>query len=526
MRGMTGVTRNLGRRLGAAVAVAAIATLGLAACAGPGATGSSGSPKERGVLNVTSVSAPSTLNPAASGNGSDAVYQQLAYAPLIQIDSEGALVPGLAEKWGYEGEGNTTFSLTLRDGLKFADGTPLDGAAVAASLNYFAKNATGPAAAAFSTLSAAADGAKGVTITSSVANPVIADLVSTRFLGGNIISPAGLASPDALGTKTFGAGAYVLDSDQSLSGDHYTFVPNKNYYDQKGIHFDKVVVKVVTNPSSAIQAMKTGQIDAVAGDSTTVKSARDAGLTVLNAPSSWTGAFVLDTAGEVTPALGKVEVRQAMNYAIDRTAIAKAVFGEFASPVQQPNDPGFDAFDEKLEGTYDLDLAKARSLLADAGYPDGFTVTWAYPTYEPQTAKVVQAMASQLSEIGIKAELHGAANITELITMLTSKENSLWSLQWGGQSQFANTKQVWLAGSQVNPFGHVAPGLDAAFQKYSEASVDDRDATAQAVERILVENAVSIPVAKVDTIYYHVADLKGVALQKTGEINNVIYWSR
>ena len=498
----------------------AIAGMLLAGCSGTSTSGS----HSGGTITVADNSAPSTLNPVGAGNGPDLSYQELAYASLIQQDPHGKLVPGLAKSWGYVGSDNKKFELTLRANMKFADGEPITAKAVAASLNYFAAKGTGPSASAFHLMHATADGALKVVLTTTQSNPVIPSLLSPYFLAGNVIAPKGLNNKKELGTKTFGAGPYVLDNSQTVTGDHYTFVPNANYYDQSQIHYKSFTVKVISDTSSVVQALRSGQVSVGTGDVTTVGAAKSAKLTVLHKPSTWDGAFIIDRTGETTPALASLKVRQALNYAVDRSAITKAVFAPYGTTTDQPNTPGQDAYDPALESKYSYNPTKAKQLLAEAGYSDGFTIKWAYPSFENVTAKVVQAMAADYNAIGIKTELTGAANISEFLTDLRSKQYGLWSFAWGGQSQYANTAQVWLAGGEINPFGQVPDGLAEAFDKYTTASASDSVAAAQAVQAVLVNQAVSVPVSKFDTIVFHNTKVKGVALQDDGLLNNEIYW--
>lgn len=509
----------------AAQCAAGLLAVALAGCAGPNATSDSDGAEATGLLTLSSLSAPSSLDPAASGNGSDGVYQMLAYEPLINVGPTGDLEPGLATEWAYVGDGNTVLEVTLRDDAKFSDGSDVTADSVAASLNYVAQNGTGPASSAFSTVTAEATGPNTVTLTSSNPNPVLPNLISTHYLAGNIISPAGLADPTALATATFGAGPYVYDPTESVAGDHYAFIPNEHYYDPSRIGFDSVVVKVVSNPTSALQAMKTGQLDFANGDAPTAAAAEEAGLTMLSAPSAWVGAFIIDSDGATVPALASVDVRRALNHAINRTEIAEAVYGGFGSAVSQPNVPGHDAFDESLEDIYPYDIDKAKQLLADAGYPDGFSLRWAYAAYEAQTAQTVEAAAAQLKEAGIDVQLDGATDLGELVGYLTDGEHSLLSLGWGGQSQFANTNQVWLENAQINPHHVVVPGLNEAFEAYAAAPPQNRDAAAQAVQKIIVDEALTLPIARVDTVYFVNPRIKGAQLIDIGFMNNPKYWS-
>ena len=502
------------------VAVGALAAGTLTACSTSGSSTST-------TLTIAASSAPLSFDPTKDSNGNtQTFYQELAYEPLIESNGQGKLVPGLATKWGYEaGHEGTRFDLNIRSNAKFADGTKVTTQAVANSLNFFIKNATGPTAVSYAGLSAESISASQVRITSATPNPIIADLMTPYNIGGNIISARGLADPTGLAKASFGAGPYIYQPSQSVAGDHYTYLPNKNYYDQSRIKFSKVVMKVIANNNSALQALRSGQIDLFLGDSTLVSSAQAAKLTIVHAPSSFDGFFILDWKGKIVPALGNVKVRQAINYAIDRKAIAKAVYGDYGSALDQPNTPGWDAYSKSLDSTYPYDVAKAKKLLTDAGYGSGFTMSIMYTAFEPTTTKLIQAVADQLSKVGITVQLKADADFAALGADLGSKQYAGVSLTWGGQTQFVNTNELWQKASALNPLGNEVDGLASAFTSYAASTAADRESSAQAVQKVLVDQAVSVPVALVDTIWIASPKLKGFTLDPTGNANNPADWS-
>ncbi|GAA4168160.1 ABC transporter substrate-binding protein [Gryllotalpicola koreensis] len=513
-----------GWRAVAAVAAAGTVAALLAGCSGGGKSSSS---TQATTLTIAASSAPGSFDPTKDSNGgTQTMYQELAYEPLIEKAADGSYAPGLATKWGYvAGQEGKQFELTLRQGAKFADGTAVTAEAVANSLNYFSKNVTGPSAASVKGITAQAEGSDKVLLTAPTPNPIIAELLTPYNLAGNVMSAAGLAKPSALANATFGAGPYVYQPSQSVTGDHYVFTPNKYYYDQKRIHFKEVVIKVISNNTSAMQALRSGQVDVFAGDSTQVSTAKSAGVKIYSGTNGFTGLFIMDWAGKLSPALGNQQVRQALNYAVDRKAIAKAVFGDYGTPTDQPNTPGWDAYDKSLENTYSYDPAKAKQLLKDAGYGNGFSFALVYNSFEPTTAKVVQAVADQLGKVGVTVKLTGASNFSELGTDLSSNKFSALSLGWGGQTQFVNTNQLWVQGASVNPYNNTVPGLPAAFSAYTSSTDADRNAKAQAVQKIIVDQAVSIPVVQSKGLWFASSKLKGFKLDPTGNPNNAADWT-
>lgn len=511
----------------AAKVLAGIVAASLAATALSGCSGGTASSSASKTLTLAASSSPTSFDPSKNANGGvQSFFQQLTFESLIQKGSDGSYLPGLATSWGYvPGHEGTQYEITLRSDVKFSDGTPVTADAVAASLNYFSTKATGPSAGSFTGITATAEGTDKVLLEAATPNPVITEMLTPYNNAGNIISPAGLANPDAMANASFGAGPYIYQPDQSTTNSQYVFTPNPNYYDQSRIHFDKVVIKVMSDTNAALSALRSGQIDIFVGDTTQTDTAKSAGLTVTSSMSQFSPVFLVDWGGTVVPALGNQQVRQALNYAIDRDSIATAVFGSFGKATDQPNTPGWDAYDPNLEGTYTYDPAKAKQMLADAGFPS-FSFDLLYAAFEPTTTKVVQAFAQQLSQVGVTVNLRAAADFSELSSAMSSGTVSALSLMWGGQTQFANTNQAFVPTGMLNPYKNEVPGLDPLFQKYLTTSDDGRAAAAQAVQKQLVIQAVSVPIAQVATPWISSPKLQNFKLDPTGVPNSPADWTK
>jgi peptide/nickel transport system substrate-binding protein len=148
-----------------------------------------------------------------------------------------------------------------------------------------------------------------------------------------------------------------------------------------------------------------------------------------------------------------------------------------------------------------------------------------YTAFEPTTTKLIQAVADQLSKVGITVQLKADADFASLGADLGSKQYAGVSLTWGGQTQFVNTNELWQKASALNPLGNEVDGLASAFTSYAASTAADRESSAQAVQKVLVDQAVSVPVALVDTIWIASPKLKGFTLDPTGNANNPADWS-
>ena len=235
----------------------------------------------------------------------------------------------------YVGTTNTEFSFTLRHDARFSDGTPVTASAVKAWLDYSYFKVKGYITSSLKLGSVSTSGQWTVDLHLAAPNSAVPYLLSEPNMFGLIGSPKAIAHASTLGVGTDGAGMYIAVPSQSIAGSIYIFKPNPYYYDQPKIHFSKVVVKVITSPTTMIEAIKSGQINVAAGDYTTVATAQAAGLNVVFAPSDFAQITILDRApktpdGSAANPLASIQVRQALNYAIDRAAVTKAIYGTYA----------------------------------------------------------------------------------------------------------------------------------------------------------------------------------------------------
>ena len=169
------------------------------------------------------------------------------------------LFPGLATSWRYVGDDNETFEFTLRQGAHFSDGTEVTASAVKSWFEYFA-NAKGPYVDQLNLKSVSTVGEWTVIMHEKSPSPELASTLADTDIG-YVASPKASANPSVLDEGTDGAGPYVVVPSQSVAGSQYTLVPNAYYYDPCAIRFSKVVVKIISQPSTLLEAIKSGELD-------------------------------------------------------------------------------------------------------------------------------------------------------------------------------------------------------------------------------------------------------------------------
>jgi peptide/nickel transport system substrate-binding protein len=404
------------------LAFLACAVLGLSACSSsstPASTSTSTSTANaaKPTLNVGIIEAPLSLDPSSGAAGPYTPMLTLEYEPLITLSPSGQLVPGLATSWHYVGSGNTNFELTLRQDARFADGTPVNAAAVKSWFEYNAKS-PGEVAVLGVLKSVSTVGNWTVDMQLSTPNPQIPLILAANW--GMIGSPAGVAKPSLLaGGEAGGAGPYQVVPAESVIGTQYTYVPNKYYYDQSMIRYGKIVVKIITSASSLLEAAETGEVDAAYGSTLTAAAAAQAGLTVYSAQSGVNQLIFTDLNGTVVKALGNASVRQALNMAVDRAAIVQGIVGKYGSPTSEPElGPGYLP---GLDNYYSYNPGKAKAMLAAAGYPNGFTmsvVSWVDPSVG---GTILEAVAHYLAAVGVTLKVYQPPTGADFVSATASK---------------------------------------------------------------------------------------------------------
>jgi len=490
--------RALARRA-AAILVAAAAAFG-------GVGSALAQPK---VLTVGNPFAPLSLDPALSGNGRAGTHLMPAYEPLVRTRPDGSFEPALATAWSMSNDlKEATF--TLRRDAKFSDGEPVTAEAVKKSIEYFVGR-KGPFSVNLATL-AGIDvlDSHRVRIRVSQPNPALLNLFDGYFNSGLIISPKVLGTPDLIAQRTFGAGPYKLDPAATVTGKSYTYVPNEHYYDKSRIKWDRVVMSVFEDQNSAIQAMKAGQLkflvsDPITGFANAGKLEKN--MKIISDPVQWVGLILMDRGGIVNPALKDQRVRQAINHAIDRPLVAKALLGPFADPTTQLQGDGFLGFDAPSENRYPYDIEKAKALLAAAGHPRGLDLKIDYVN-NTLSRTLAQALSGQLRKAGINVKLNELQNFGAMLAASNAKTiESLVFNSNAGVPHLARFQTLAPKGS-LNFYGSEDATLNKLVDEALALPMARSEAAWRKVYAHVVELAWFAPVAATHTVYFHTDDVK------------------
>jgi len=377
--------------------------LGLfAAACGGGPTGTAG-PKHGGTLRIAIGIDPDTLDPAAQTTTTASQIVDMMAETLVGLDSSGKVVPLLAESWTNSSDG-LTYTFTLHSGVKFHDGTAFNAAAVKFSVDRLLSPKTFKpqpgVLRVIKDITAVDDTHVRFTLNSTFP-AFVAAMTQTDAA---IISPASVTAPGNTPEKItvpVGTGPYKFM--ERMASDHITLARFDGYWGQKP-NYEQQTIKIVPEDPSREALVRAGQVDVIVSPPLSDLPAldKDPAVKVLRAPSDRTIQIIINTVDANVPLLQKPEVRQALNYAVDKDTIIKSVMFGNAVGLDAPMSKTL--FGYCSVGSYPYDVSKAKQMLQAAG-ASGMKVKLGAPTGRyPQDIKVAAAVAGYLRDAGIQVE--------------------------------------------------------------------------------------------------------------------------
>jgi peptide/nickel transport system substrate-binding protein len=451
------------------------------------------------------------LDPTTSSNGVPSVwFPNLSYAALIWRAPDGEAKPGLALDWKYTDD-RLSFVMNLREGVKFSDGSPMTAADVVNWLKHYKEKGSFTAWLAKVT-DISATGPMQVTLKLSTPDPMLPYGLDQGGMAGDVVGPAGLAKPDALGSTTNGAGPYMIDPKATILNSQYVYVKNPYYWDAAAQKWDKVVIKIISDSNALLSALKTGQVQVAEGAATDAADAEAAGLQILTAPAGMLGVYIGDIDGKLVPALKDVRVRQALNYAIDRKGIVESLYGKYGKPTDQFVPQGIGGYLAKLEDVYPFDPAKAKALLAEAGFKDGLKFTLVEQPAVSSGDLLAQAMVANWKDIGVDVTLKPTDSFATYVPIMLSQKFPATTLTFNYSVQLTDTQQLVTNPALYNYMGFTDQKANdlATGQRHQNIDSPQGVAAAEASETYMVQNAFLVPVASVDALLFATKGVDGL----------------
>ncbi|WP_205174701.1 ABC transporter substrate-binding protein [Bacillus pakistanensis] len=358
------------------------------------------------------------LDPIKVTDGESFKVTKNIFETLVDFGQQDTEIhPALAEDWEISEDG-LTYTFMLRKGVKFQDGTDFNADAVVTNFERWA-NGTKDEFYYYASMFGGFKGDEGHVIKEVKAiDEHTVEFTLKRpqapFLKNLAMSPFGIVSPKALeelgdklaeNPKDAGTGPFKFV--EWKRNDKIVLEKNEDYWKEGYPKLEQVIFKSIPENSARLNALISGEIDLADGvnpsDAEQVENAE--GLKLFERPSMNVGYLGLTTTREP---FNNPKVRQALNHAVNKQAIIDAFFEGKAETAKNPMPPVIAGYNDDIEG-YEYDPEKAKKLLAEAGFPDGFEMElWAMPVprpYMPDGQKVAEAIQADFAKIGVKAEI-------------------------------------------------------------------------------------------------------------------------
>ncbi|EFL89310.1 ABC transporter substrate-binding protein [Ahrensia sp. R2A130] len=477
-----------------------------------------------------------TLDPHAQNEGPTSSLAHQIMEPLIIRDMTGKIVPALATEWGVSADNPNVWKFKLREGVKFHDGSEFDSEDVVFSLNRAMTKDSDFKELLASVKEVRADGKYGVDIETTGPNPIMPSNLTNMF----ILDKTWAETNNAVkvqdyegGEETFaarnanGTGPYKLVSREPDTKTVLTM--NTDYWgkDEFPMEVTEIIYTPIQNAATRVAAMLSGEVDFIQDvpvqDLERVNSTE--GLTVKTAPQNRVIFFGMNSGDadltsdnvEGKNPLADVRVRQAMNMAINREAIKKVVMREQSIPAGMIAPPFVNGWTETLDAVPTTDVEKAKALMSEAGYGEGFSIRLDCPNDRYVNDEgICQAAVGMLAQIGVDVQLDAKPK-AQHFPLINNLETDFYMLGWGVPTYDSEYIFNFLAHTKGEKYGSwngtrfSNADLDTKIQALaSETDLEKRNGMIADIWKVVQDEQLYIPIhhqvlnwglsSKVDTV--------------------------
>lgn len=400
---------------------------------------------------------------------------------LVKPDSEGNLNDAVAESHTISEDGRV-YTFTLREGMKFHDGTPVTAQDVKYSIDRCSSTENGePLVSAFASIDS-------VNIIDEKTVEIVLKEGDTDFLPylTTAVIPEHNASPESTPVGT-GPYKYVSRSPQEN-----VILEKFDEYWGTPANIETVKLQVVANADTIVTGLNGGSIDMFARVTQAQAEQLSGDFEVLEGTMNLVQAMYLNNA---KAPFDQKQVRQALCYAVDPQAVMDMISDGKGARIGSSMFPAFGKYYmEELNDLYAANVEKAKELLAQAGYPDGFSFTLTVPSNYQQHIDTAQVVAEQLKQIGVTANIQLVEWETWLSEVYTNRNYEATVVGVDAASLTASALLERFTSDAANNFINFdSAAYDEAYAA-AKASVDDEVKTGyyKECERILAEEAANV----------------------------------
>lgn len=366
-----------------------------------------------------------TLDTHASRDSLTNSVNEIMYESLVRYDDDLNLVPNLAESFAISDDA-LVYTFKLKEGIMFHDGELLTAEVVKANIDRVMNPDKALRQARTFSYAEEINILDDYTLEVKLRQPYMAFL--SRLEAFRIISPAALENEDKLPKNPVGTGQFRFV--EWVEGDHMTVEKNPDWRNADQIQVDTITFKFVPENGTRVAMLETGEADIIYPMPNEMVSKIEANSDlVLEVRDSTVCRYV--TMNQNVKPFDDVRVRQALNYAIDKDAFIAVVKGGYGNKLNSAMSPVLPYYVEHEEYAYNIE--KAKELLTEAGYPDGFEAT-IWGNTESETVRGMNFIEQQLSLIGVKLNVmpleEGTLSTKVYDTTPETTELQMWYVSW------------------------------------------------------------------------------------------------
>ncbi|MCG5447806.1 ABC transporter substrate-binding protein [Micromonospora hortensis] len=440
--------------------------------------------KQGGKLVIALSAEPDALDPTLSRSLYSRYVFQAMCQKLYDVNEQAQVVPQLATALPTTSGDGRTVTIPLRPGVRFADGTAFDSAAVKATLQRHLTNARSARKSELGPIDGV-DTPDAQTVVLRLKQPFAPLLGALADRAGMIMSAQALRTKgDDFASAPVCVGPFKFA--KRVPQNSIEVVRDPNYYDASKVHLDGISWRILTDASIRAANLRSG--DAQVADSVSTQDVaslrQDAAVSVLQSQSlGYQGLTInvgnVDGVGTAAkpinrPLAQNAKVRQAFEHAIDRKALVDAVFNGLHAAACSPISPASTFSSPEAQTCPAHDPAKAKQLLAEAGVRTPYTVTM-LASNTPDTLRLAQALQSMVKDGGFDLKI----NPVEYSSLLDEQDRGnfeLLQLGWSGRiDPDANITNFVGTGASQNVAGYSNPQLDTVLTQARQAGdVEER----------------------------------------------------
>jgi ABC-type transport system substrate-binding protein len=456
---------------------------------------------------------PDSLDPAnAQGNPSE-VANRMIYDNLVRFDEKLKLLPGLATEWK-QAEDGMSWTFTLRQGVTFHDGTPFNAEAVKVFFERWIGPEKPSRANLFTPYLQSVEIQGDYSIKVNLKRPFAFFINNVAHSSSGIVSPAALKKygkdikRNPVGTGPFKFQEWVV-------GDHLTVVRNDAYWAGKP-KLAKIIVKTVKESSGRVMMLQSGDADLIVKvPSEDIPRLKKDSKVILDTTETLKVLFL--GINNAKKPFTDVRVRQALAYAIDKEILAQAIYqgrAEAVPSIVAPLTTGY----VPVKGL-GSDVQKAKKLLAEAGFPNGFKTTLLCPQGRyPKDFELAQALQQQFKKIGVDVSVQAM----EWAAYLAAWRNTgkppeednvdLFLMGWSpSTAEVAWTFNVLFSSGGPKPLRYANKELDEMVDKFGRATTsEEMHKYGKMAQELVADTVPLVPIVKIEETIGYCKDLEGI----------------